>query len=169
MSKAVSPQLPQSTTWSVDAVHVPLLPAACEPPAGAADPTGDADPRFLHDRFAQRLLVAAGEAESAEWMLDHVLGDAAETVAELGVGLDVEPLDSVLESALWALDQATGLLHAELRSAVRHGVPLEAAARAAALDVEEVRAVLASPEDGDLAASARSCPEAGRHELAPAV
>jgi len=165
MSKAVSPQPQQSTAWSVEAVHVPLLPPAPELHVEAERPACGSDPRFLHSWFTQRVLTAAGEVESAEWMLDRVLGDAAESDAEIGIGLDVAPLDGALESARWALDQAVSGLNAELRNAAQHGVPLESLARTCALEVEDVRAVLDGTDGEHPAAAAAVLHE----ELATAV
>jgi hypothetical protein len=79
--------------------------------------------------------------EAAEWALDQVL-EVAASGEEVGVGFDVAPLDGALESACWSLDRAVGALHAEIRAAVRHGVPLVLLAEASATDVRELRSVL---------------------------
>jgi len=143
MSTALSLRFPRSTARSADLVHVPLLPASPDRegpgPAGPDRPDGDLG--FHPARLLQRVFTAAGEAEAAEWALDQVL-DAAASGEELGIGLDVAPLDGALESARWALDRAVGTLHAEIRSAARHGVPLVLLAEASATDVGDVRSML---------------------------
>jgi hypothetical protein len=140
MSKAVSVQRPQSTTRSMDSVHVPLLSAGTEL-LDADGLSGSADPRFFHSRLVQQVFTAAGEVEEAEWALDQVLQDGM-SHDEIGVGLDVAPVDGALESARWALDQAVSALHAEIRRAARHGVSACALADAAAMDVVDVQALL---------------------------
>ena len=52
----------------------------------------------------------------------QVLSDAAESDEEIGVGLDVEPVDGALESARWSLDQAVCVLHDMMRWSASHGV-----------------------------------------------
>lgn len=137
MSKAV---FPQSTARSTDLVRAPLLLLSPEAPADAGSLAGD--PRFHHAELARRVFTAAGEVESAEWALDQALDDAAVSDDEIGVGLDIAPVDGALETARWALDQATSALHAEIRAASRHGVPLAVLAEVSALEVRELRAVL---------------------------
>lgn len=158
MSKAV-PQ--QSTPLAADSVHVPLLPL---PGEGALAPDAEAtavdrDARFHHPVLVERVFTAAGEVESAEWTLDQVLDDAAESDGEIGVGLDVEPVDAALESARWALDQAVSELHEAVREAASHGVSVDVLADASGLEVGGVRAVLEAAGEGDET----------RGELAPAV
>ena len=171
MSKAV-PQ--QSTTWAAETVHAPLLslPAECLDASGVDLCAGDGDPRFLRPALVEQVFTAAGEVESAEWMLDQVLDDAAASDEEIGVGLDVEPIDGALESARWSLDQAVSALHDTIRSAAGHGVSVAVLAEASALEVEEVRAVLEAPGDaaGTVQEPAALAPSgAVRGELAPAV
>lgn len=137
MSKAV---FPQSTTRSADLAHTPLLPLSPEVPTGAGGLAGD--PRFRRAELVRRVFTAAGEVEAAEWALDQALDDAAVSDDEIGVGMDVAPVDGTLETARWALDQATSALHAEIRAASRHGVPLAVLAEASALEACELRAVL---------------------------
>ena len=137
MSSAVSPR---STIRSADLVHVPLLPLPSEEPE---TPAVDGDPRFHHAALAQRVLTAAGEVEAAEWMRDQVLEDVASD-EEIGVGLDIGPVDGALETARWALDQAVSALHAEIRAAAERGVPLALLSEASALGVEELRLLLAA-------------------------
>ncbi|MFI7482105.1 hypothetical protein ACH9EU_06770 [Kocuria sp. M1R5S2] len=156
MSKAV-PQ--QSTPPATDSVHVPLLQL---PDEGALAPdveAVDGEVRFHHPVLVERVFTAAGEVESAEWTLDQVLDDAAESDGEIGVGFDVEPVDAALESARWALDQAVCELHRALRQAASHGVALAVLAEASGLGADGVRAVLAAAEEGD----------GTRGALAPAV
>jgi hypothetical protein len=144
MTQAVPPQ---STTGPAETVHVPLLPAPSEFPEGiGARSEQPGDPRFRHAQRVQHVLVAAGEVETAEWTLDQVLDDVAVSGGEVGVGYDVEPMDGALESARWALDQAVSVLHDSLRDAARHGAAVDVLAEAAALDAEEVRAVLGAEE-----------------------
>lgn len=154
MSKELSPP---STARSVDPVHVPLL-AGFPEQAGPERPDGDLG--FHPAGLLQRVFTAAGEVEAAEWAVDQVL-EAAASGEEVGVGLDVAPLDGALESARWALDRAVGELHAEIRSAARRGVPLVLLAEAAATGIGELRSVLVSsgapaapwPAAGGLAAA----------------
>lgn len=145
-----SARSPQSTTRSADLVHVPLLPALPGAPvaAGAGRPVGD--PRFRRAGLVQAVFTAAGEVEAAQWALDQVLEDAA-SGEEVGVGVDVAPLDGALESAHWALDRAVGALHAEVRAAAQDGVPLAVLAEASALEVDEVRSVLGAAAPGEAA------------------
>lgn len=151
---------PQPMTRPVDLVHVPLPPAGPDVPveAGAGRPGGD--PRFRRAGLVREVFTAAGEVEAAQWALDQAL-EAAASGEEVGIGLDVAPLDGALESARWTLDQAVDTLHAGLRAAARHGVPLAVLAEAAALEVDEVRSVLGA------CAPAGPGPTSG--ELAPAV
>ncbi|MEX5271719.1 hypothetical protein [Kocuria sabuli] len=137
MSKAV---FPQSTAWSTDLARIPLLPLSPEAPVDAGSLAGD--PRFHRAELVRRVFTAAGEVESAEWALDQALDDAAVSDDEIGVGLDIAPVDGTLETARWALDQATSALHAEIRAASRRGVPLAVLAEVSALEVQELRAVL---------------------------
>ena len=169
MSKAV-PQ--QSTTWAAETVHVPLLPVPAESrgPSGADIGHGGADPRFLRPALVDQVFAAAGAVESAEWMLDQVLDDAAASDEEIGVGLDVGPIDGALESAHWALDQAVSALYDTIRSAASSGVTVAVLAEASALDAEEVLAVLEAPSVLDVDVPEQ--PAGGgalRGELAPAV
>jgi hypothetical protein len=141
MSSALSPR---PAFRSVDPVHVPLLP---EHPDDAAPDRQD-DGLGLHPAgLLERVFTAAGEVEAAEWALDHVL-DAVASGEEVGIGLDVAPLDGALESARWALDRAVGALRAEIRWAARHGVPLCLLAEASATELDEVRSVLRSAAPG---------------------
>lgn len=140
MSKAV---FPQSATRSTDLARTPLLPLSPEAPVDAGDLAGD--PRFHHAELVRRVFTAAGEVEAAEWALDQALDDAAASDDEIGVGLDVAPVDGTLETARWALDQATSTLHAEILAASRCGVPLEVLAEASALEICVLRAVLDAP------------------------
>lgn len=141
MSQAVPPQ---STTHPDGVLRVPLLPLPEDPPVRAERPTGDGDPRFLHTVLLQRVFTAAGEVEAAEWELDQILDDAAVSGQEIGVGLDVGPVDGILESARWVLDQAVSTLHAEIRTAAHQGLPVVLLAEASALEAEEIRSVLAA-------------------------
>ncbi len=141
MSKAV---FPQSTTRSADRAHTPLLPLSPEVPADGGGLAGD--PRFHHAELVRRVFTAAGEVEAAEWALDQALDDAAVSDDEIGVGMDIAPVDGTLETARWALDQATSALHAEIRAASRHGVPLAVLAEVSALEVRELHAVLDVPD-----------------------
>ncbi|MEX5262036.1 hypothetical protein [Kocuria sp. CPCC 205263] len=135
---------PRPTPRSVDPVHVPLLP---ERPDDAAPGRQD-DGLGLHPAgLLQRVFTAAGEVEAAEWALDQVL-DAVASGEELGIGLDVAPLDGALESARWALDRSAGALHAEIRCAARRGVPLCLLAEASATALDEVRSMLGSAAPG---------------------
>ncbi len=164
MSKALSPQ----STRSADLVHVPLLPEPAVPPAppeGPAGPGSDrpgGDLRFQRAGLLQRVLTAAGEAEAAEWALDQAL-EAAASGEEVGIGLDVAPLDGALESARWSLDRAVEALHAEIRTAARHGVPLARLAEASGAETAELQSVLRHPAD------APSDPGLGPGGLAAAV
>lgn len=137
MSKAV---FPQSTTRWTDLAHTPLLPLSPGAPADAGSLAGD--PRFHHAELVRRVFTAAGEVEAAEWALDQALDDAAVSDDEIGVGLDIAPVDGTLETARWALDQATSALHAEIRAASRHGVPFAVLAEVSALEACELRAAL---------------------------
>lgn len=138
MSKALSPRW---ATRSVDLVHVPLLPVSPEHP-GEDGPDRPGGAVCFHPAgLLQRVFTAAGEVEAAEWALDQVL-EAVASGEEMGIGLDVTPLDGALESARWALDRAVSALRAEIRSAARHGVPLVLLAEASATDVGELRSVL---------------------------
>ncbi|MFI7744293.1 hypothetical protein [Kocuria rhizosphaericola] len=139
MSKALSRQ---STARSVDVVPVPLLPGSPEPPVAAGRDDPDGGLRFHRPGPLQRVFTAAGEVEAAEWALDQVL-EAAASGEEVGVGLDVAPLDGALESARWVLDRAVAALHAEIRGAARHGVPSALLAEASATEEAELRSVLA--------------------------
>ena len=144
MTEAVPPQ---STTGSAESVHAPLLPVPSELPEGlGAGSERVGDPRFRHMQRVQHVFAAAGEVETAEWTLDQVLGDVAVSAGAVGVGYDVEPVDGALESAQWALDQAVSVLHDRLRDAARHGVTVDVLAEAAALETEEVRAVLGTED-----------------------
>lgn len=151
MSSALSPRDEQPVLWADDPAPSPLLSDLhdlIDEPAEAPEEevAGVADPRFLRAELERRVLAAAGEVESAEWALDRTREEAAWGGAEIGVGLDVEPVDSELETARWSLDQAVRRLHAELHRAARHGLPVEDIARAASLEPGEVGAVLAAPE-----------------------
>lgn len=138
MGKAL---FPRSTARSVDLVHVPLLPGSTARPVEAGPDGPDGDLGVHHAGLLQRVFTAAGEVEAAEWALDQA-HEAAASGEEVGIGLDVAPLDGALESARWALDRAVGTLHAELRCAARHGVPLVLLAEASATEVGELRSVL---------------------------
>lgn len=169
MSKA-EPQ--QSTTWAAEAVHVPLLCLPAERTDASEAALHAGDPRFLRPALVQQVFTAAGEVESAEWMLDQVRDDAMASDDEIGVGLDVEPVDGALESARWNLDQAVCALHHAIRSAASYGVTVADLAEVSALDVEEVRAVLeapALPAGADLGPAAAAPAGPARAELAPAV
>lgn len=135
---------PQTATRSISVVHVPLPPSPPEllaatvadhPSPGGRRPSPPAE-------LVRHVFTAAGEVEAAEWELDQVCADAAASGTAFGTGLDVEPVDGVLESAQWALDQAVSALHTGIRAASEHGVPDDLLAEASALDVEEIRAVL---------------------------
>ncbi|MFE7629335.1 hypothetical protein [Kocuria sp. NPDC057446] len=141
MSSALSPR---PTSRSVDPVHVPLLP---EHPDDAAPDRQDEDLGLHPAGLLQRVFAAAGEVEAAEWALDRVL-DAVASGEEVGIGLDVAPLDGALESARWSLDRAVGALHAEIRCAARRGVPLVLLAEASVTELDEVRSVLRSAAPG---------------------
>jgi hypothetical protein len=141
MSSALSPR---PASRSVDPVHVPLLP---ERPGDTAPDRRDEGLGLHPAGLLQRVFAAAGEVEAAEWALDQVL-DAVASGEELGIGLDVAPLDGALESARWALDRAVGALHAEIRCAARRGVPLCLLAEASATEPDEVRSVLRSAAPG---------------------
>ncbi|GAA1768952.1 hypothetical protein [Kocuria aegyptia] len=130
-----------STTRSVDLVHVPLLPGSPERPDEACADSAGGDVGLHPAGLLQRVFTAAGEVETAEWALDQVL-EAAASGEEVGIGLDVAPLDGALESAHWALDRAVEALRAELRRAARRGVPLALLAEASATDVGELRCLL---------------------------
>lgn len=158
MSKALSPQ---STIRSVDLVHVPLLPVPPEHPVAAGPDRPDGDPRFHRAGLVQRVFTAAGEVEAAEWALDQAL-EAAASGEEVGVGVDVAPLDGALESARWVLDRAVDALHAEIRAAAHHGVPLALLAEASVTEVGEIRSVLG-------AADSPAGPGRASGELAAAV
>lgn len=106
---------------------------------------GDAQERQTD--LIQRVLVAAGEVEEAEWTLDQVLDAAATSAEEVGLGLDVAPVDGALESARWALDQAVAALHAELRAAADSGVPLTDLAEASGLQASALRTALDAASD----------------------
>ncbi|MFI7585298.1 hypothetical protein ACH9DO_16125 [Kocuria sp. M1N1S27] len=146
-----SARSPQSTTRSADLVHVPLLPVPPGAPVATCPDGPVGDPRFRRAGLVQEVFTAAGEVEAAQWALDQVL-EAAASGEEVGVGVDVAPLDGALESAHWALDRAVGVLHAELRAAAQHGVPLAVLTEASALELDEVRSVLgaAAPEGAAL-------------------
>lgn len=153
MSKAMSQQ---STAWAVETVHAPFLPVTREALTGGegVHATGNTDVRFLAPALCQRVFTAAGEVEAAEWALDRTVADAAASEYEIGVGLDVEPVDVALESARWALDQAVHALHAEIAAAARHGVPVHLLAEASGLDAAQIGSLLhagGAPQD-DLAA-----------------
>ncbi len=106
---------------------------------------GDAQERPTD--LIQRVLVAAGEVEEAEWALDQVLDTAATSDEEIGLGFDIAPVDGALESARWALDQAVAALHAELRAAAESGVPLSDLAEASGLQASALRTVLHAASD----------------------
>jgi hypothetical protein len=141
MSSALSPR---PASRSVDPVHVPLLP---ERPDDAVRARRDDGPGLHPAALLQRVFTAAGEVEAAEWALDQVL-DAVASGEEVGIGLDVAPLDGALESARWGLDRSVGVLHAEIRCAARRGVPLCLLAEASATELDEVRSVLRAAGPG---------------------
>lgn len=145
-----SARSPQSTTRSVGLVHVPLLPVPPGRPVAAGPDSPVGDPRFRRSGLVEAVFTAAGEVEAAQWALDQIL-EAAASGEEVGVGVDVAPLDGALESAHWALDRAVGALHAELRAAAQHGVPLAVLAEASALELDEVRSVLGAAGPGGAA------------------
>ena len=138
MSRALSLR---SAARSADLVHVPLLPESPVSPIEACADHPDGSVLLHPAGLLQRVFTAAGEVEAAEWALDQVL-EAAASGEEVGIGFDVAPLDGALESARWSLDRAVGALHAEIRAAERHGVPLVLLAEASATDVRELRSVL---------------------------
>lgn len=146
----------RSTAWTVESVHAPFLPVARGCSTELDDVPGDPDVHFLHPALCRRVFTAAGEVEAAEWALDRTLADASDS--EIGVGLDVEPVDGALESARWALDQAVDALHTEIAAAARHGVPVPLLAEASGLGAEEVHSVL----------GAVGAAEFSRDELLPA-
>lgn len=127
----------------------PLPPLPEGPPAAglpeAFAENGDA--QEPHTDPIQRVLVAAGEVEEAEWALDQVLDAAATSDEEIGLGFDVAPVDGALESARWALDQAVAALHAELRAAADAGVPLTDLAEASGLQPSALRTALDAASD----------------------
>lgn len=149
----------RSTAWTVGSVHAPFLPVArgCFVERDEVPEVDDVP--FLHSALCQRVFTAAGEVEAAEWVLDGTLADAGASDGEIGVGLDVAPVDGALESARWALDQAVDALHAEIAAAARRGVPVPLLAEASGLDAEELGSVL------DAAGAAGDTPQ---KELAPA-
>lgn len=150
MSKALSPR---STTRSADSTPAPLLTAPAVAPMLPVPPEQseqsvadgpdhpDGDPHVHRAGLLERVLVAVGEVEAVEWALDQLLEDAA-SGEEVGIGLDVAPLDGALESARWALDGAVGALHAELRFAASRGVPLALLAEVSGTEIGELRSVL---------------------------
>ncbi len=122
----------------------PLVPLPDGPPAAAIpeDLGGENVPGQRQTDSIQRVLVAAGEVEEAEWALDQVLDTAASSEEEVGLGFDVAPVDGDLESARWALDQAVAALHAQLRAAADAGVPLTDLAEASGLQTSALRTAL---------------------------
>jgi hypothetical protein len=136
-------------TFPAGLVPDPLPPLPDGPPA-AGLPEGLAGNGNALERRAdpiQRVLVAAGEVEEAEWALDQVLDAAATSDEEIGLGLDVAPMDGALESARWALDQAVAALHAQLRAAADAGVPLTDLADASGLQISALRTALNAASD----------------------
>lgn len=136
MSRTVSPQ---SAARSTELDPAPLLPLS--PEAAAAG-----EPPRCPEEVVQRVFTAAGEVEVAEWAMDRALDEAAGSDDEIGVGFDVAPVDGTLETARWALDQATSALHAQIRAASRVGVPVAVLAEASALEAHELAAVLAAAD-----------------------
>lgn len=136
-------------TPPADLVPDPLAPLPEGRPAAAIpeDLAGEGDPRERQPDLIQRVLVAAGEVEEAEWALDQVLDAAATSDEEIGLGFDVAPADGALESARWALDQAVTALHAELRAAADSGVPLTDLAEASGLQDCVLRTALDAASD----------------------
>ena len=127
----------------------PLGPLPDGRPAAAIpeDLAGDGDARERQTDLIQRVLVAAGEVEEAEWALDQVLDAAATSDEEIGLGFDVAPVDGALESARWALDQAVAALHAELRAAADSGIPLTDLVEASGLQASALRTALDAASD----------------------
>jgi hypothetical protein len=136
-------------TPPTDLVPDPLAPIPDGRPAAGlpeeAAENGNAQQRQAD--LVQRVLVAAGEVEEAEWALDQVLDAAATSGEEIGLGFDVAPVDGALESARWALDQAVAALHADLRTAADSGVPLTDLAEASGLHASALRTALDAASD----------------------
>lgn len=127
----------------------PLAPVPDGRPAAGLpeDFAENGDAQQQQTDLIQRVLVAAGEVEEAEWALDQVLDAAATSDEEIGLGFDVAPVDGALESARWALDQAAAALHAELRAAANSGVPLTDLAEASGLQASALRTALNAASD----------------------
>ncbi|MUN64523.1 hypothetical protein GMA12_15460 [Kocuria sediminis] len=143
-----------------------------EEPAGTGAPlVARGDERLFHPFFARRVLAAAGRAETAEWTLDQQLAEDDASQGHDDAARHVWLLDAGAETAQWELDQAVEALHAELRLAARHGVPLAALSEAAGLDEESVVAALrhdrapSVPAGGDRGAPHAAAPSTGVTEL----
>ncbi|KLU09088.1 hypothetical protein [Kocuria sp. SM24M-10] len=114
-----------------------------EDPAGTGAPlVARGDEHLFHPFFTRRVLAAAGRAETAEWTLDQQLAEDDTSEGCESAARHVWLLDAGAETAQWELDRAVDALHAELRLAARHGVPLAALSEAAGLDEESVLAAL---------------------------
>ncbi len=142
MMSASDPTRPMTAPVALVPDPLPPLPDGRLVAAIPEDLARDSDPRQRPVDLIQRVLVAAGEVEEAEWALDQVLDAAATSDEEIGLGSDVAPVDSALESARWALDQAVAALHAELRAAADSGVPLTDLVEASGLSAGALRTAL---------------------------